>query len=157
MEEKVTLGRTEKRHYLGYLIALYVVVAGILIWLVFSGTTSPFAQLSEVDKAVIDRAAHFELVQQKAVQQYDSALVMIRVSYGSTKTPETIKRIENSISYIKGFYTDPDIQDSRKIVFIQMADFLNYSLSNAQNIDVELLNIAEYKDILDKCRKGTQP
>ncbi len=31
-----------------------------------------------------------------------------------------------------------------------MADFLNYSLSNAQNIDVELLNIAEYKDILDK-------
>ncbi len=157
MEEKVTLGRTEKRHYLGYLITLYIVVAGILIWLIFSGTTSPFSQLSDVDKAAIDRAAHFEAVQQKAVLQYDSVLTMIKASYGSEKAPEIVKQIESRISYIKGFYTDPDIQDSRKIVFVQMADFLNYSLSNAQNINVELSNVAEYKEILEQCRRGSQP
>lgn len=157
MEEKVTLGRIEKRHYLGYLIALYIVVAGILIWLVFSSTTSPFSQLSDVDKAAIDRAAYFESVQQKAVKEYDSAMILIRASYGSAKTPESIRQIEQRIAYIKGLYTDPEIQDSRRLVFVQMADFLNYSLSNAQNIDVEHVNIVEYKDDLDKCRNGMQP
>ncbi len=53
---KSYLGRTEKRHYSGYLVALYVVVAGILVCLVFSGTTSPFAQLSDEQSG--NRQAH---------------------------------------------------------------------------------------------------
>ncbi|PSK93338.1 type VI secretion system TssO [Taibaiella chishuiensis] len=154
MEEKVTLGRIEKRHYLGYLIALYVVVASLLIWLVFSGTTNPFTQLSEVDKATIDRAAYFETVQLKAAKEYDSTMTLIRAYYGSAKTLENERQIEQRIAYIRGLYNNPDIQDSRKLVFMQMADFLNYSLSNAQNISVELDNIVKYKDDLERCRTG---
>ena len=154
MEEKVTLGRIEKRHYLGYLIALYLVVASLLIWLVFSGTTNPFTQLSDVDKATIERAAYFETIQLKAAREYDSAMTLIRSYYGGAKTLENERQIEQRIAYIRGLYSNPDIQDNRKLVFMQMADFLNYSLSNAQNINIELDNIVKYKDDLERCRTG---
>ncbi len=154
MEEKVTLGRIEKRHYLGYLIALYLVVASLLIWLVFAGTTNPFTQLSDVDKATIERAAYFETIQLKAAREYDSAMVLIRSYYGGAKTLENERQIEQRIAYIRGLYSNPDIQDNRKLVFMQMADFLNYSLSNAQNISIELDNIVKYKDDLERCRTG---
>lgn len=156
MEEKITLGRIEKRHYLGYLIALYLVVSGLLIWLVFSGTTNPFNQLSDVDRATIDRAAYFEATQLKAAKEYDSTMLLIRNYYGGAKTQNSEKQIEDRIAYFKGLYNDPDIQDSRKLVFLQMADFLSYSRSNAQNINVELDNIVKYRDDLEKCRATGQ-
>lgn len=156
MEEKVTLGRIEKRHYLGYLILLYVVVTGLLIWLVFSGTSNPFAQLSDVERAAIKRAEVFEDYQREAVKVYDSTLAMIKASYGGAHTGLNGPQIDYGIAYIRGLYTNPTIQDERKIVFAQMADFLSYSFSNAHNIDVQEANIAEYEQALDRCRNGQQ-
>ncbi len=154
MEESIKMSRKEKRHYLGYLIAMYAVGSIILVLIIFSGVANPFSQVSAEEREQLKQAHYFELQQQQAVQIYDSVMQKIIALKASTGSAILESDIENQINYLNSFYDGTPNRDMRTIGFHQMALYLQRHYQDALILRKKEDNIRIFQNQLNDCMIG---
>jgi hypothetical protein len=154
MEESIKMSRKEKRHYLGYLIAMYSIGTIILVLILFSSVASPFSQVSAAEREQLKQARLFEEQQQQAIGIYDSVMAKVNTLKSSTGNAVLESDIENQINYLNSFYTGAPNTDMRTIGFHQMALYLQRHYQDALILRKKADNIRIFQNQLNDCMIG---
>ncbi|RYZ39175.1 MAG: hypothetical protein EOP49_30420 [Sphingobacteriales bacterium] len=154
MEETIKMSRIEKRHYLGYLVAMYVVGTALLTGIIFWGVANPFSPISASDREQLRQARIFEGQQQQAVQIYDSVMAKVRVLKTSPGNAVLESDIENQINYLNSMYDGVPNKDMRTFSFYQMALYLQRHYQDALILRKKADNIRIFQNQLNECMIG---
>lgn len=147
------LTTNEKRQYLGYLLALFLVISGLLGWLLFSGVTNPFRMTDNSEMAFLKQKHIFESKQTKAVHLYDATMAKIN-QYKTSPSNVLEADIKADIKMLNDLYDTNTLSDSRNIAFQQMGAFLEMYLTDAMNLQKGLTNAGWFQKQLADCRMG---
>lgn len=147
------LTTSERRQYLGYLLVLFLIIAALLGWLLFSGVSNPFHMTRDSEMAFLKQKHLFESNQTKAVQLYDATTEKID-QYRTSPSNVLEADIKADIKILNDLYDTSASSDSRSIAFQQMAAFLEMHLTDAMNLHKGLSNAGWFQKQLADCRMG---
>ena len=154
MEDIIKMNRKEKRHYLGYLIAMYAGSAILLVFIIFSSVANPFSPISAAEREGLRQARIFEQQQAEAVIIYDSVMAKINVLKSNPGNSVLTTDIENQINYLNSMHDGLPNKDIRTIGFHQMARYLQRHYGDAVIMNKKAENIRLFQSQLDECMIG---
>lgn len=154
MEETIKMSRKEKRHYLGYLVALYAGAVLLLAGILFAGVSNPFKTIPESERAQLAQARQYEQQQVQAVQLYDSLMSRINQLKQSPGNAVLETDIENQINYLNSLYDGLPNKDIRSFGFHQMARYLQRHYQDAVTLRKRVDNIQIFQNQLNDCMIG---
>ncbi|WP_118975073.1 type VI secretion system TssO [Taibaiella koreensis] len=156
MEETIKMSRKEKRHYLWYLIALYIGSAAIFSWIIFLGVPNPFSSISNQEREQLNQAKIFEARQIEALQIYDTVMQKVTALKSNPGNQIVEADIEQRINYLNSLNDGLPNRDMRTYGFYQMAKYLNNHFQNAKILRKKSENIQLFEKQLSDCRIGYQ-
>ena len=148
------MSRKEKRHYLGYLVLMFLGASALLVWIVFSGVANPFSPISEAEREQLRQARLFERQQAEAVRIYDTVMTRINVLKANPGDEVLETDIKNQISYLNSLYDGQPNRDMRTLSFHQMALFLLRHFEKALIFNRKTDNIRIFQNQLNDCMIG---
>lgn len=154
MEETIKMSRKEKRHYLWYLLALYIGSAALLSWIIFMGVASPFATISDREREQLKQAKLFELKQNEALKAYDTVMQSVAVLKTNPGNQILTSDIEHNINYLNSLNDGLPNSDMRSFGFYQMARYLKLHYERALTLRKTADNIELFERQLNDCRAG---
>lgn len=150
------MSRKEKRHYLGYLIVLYLGAGILFSWILFMGVANPFASATDTEREQLKQARLFDAKQEQSLRIYDTLMRKIAVLKSSPGDQVLEADIENQINYLNSLNDGLPNQDMRTISFYQMAKYLKRHYGNAKIVRKKADNIQIFQNQLNDCRIGYQ-
>lgn len=151
MEETIKISRKEKRHYLGYLIVLYLGAAILFSWILFMGVANPFSSATDAEREQLKQARLYDDKQVESLGIYDTVMRKIAVLKNSPGDQVLEADIENKINYLNSLNDGLPNQDMRSISFYQMAKYLKKHYGNAKIVRKKADNIQIFQSQLDQC------
>lgn len=154
MEETIKMSRKEKRHYLWYLLALYIGSAALLSWIIFMGVASPFATITDQEREQLKQAKIFEQKQHEAVRAYDTVMQSVSMLKTNPANQVLTSDIDHNINYVNSLNDGLPNSDIRSFGFYQMARYLKLHYERALTLRKTAENIQLFEKQLNDCRIG---
>ncbi len=148
------MSRKEKRHYLGYLLAMYIGAAVLLTWIIFMGVANPFAPVTAAEREQLKQARLYELKQSQALLLYDSVMTKIATLKSSPGNAVLESDIENQINYLNSLYDGLPNQDMRTQGFHQLALYLQRHYQDVLILRKKADNVLIFQNQLNDCMIG---
>ena len=148
------LSTKERREYFGYLLIIFLVITGLLGWLLFYRVSNPFKMLTDAEKEILNQKSFFEHRQETAVARYDSIMKKIDAFRSTPNSAVAKSDIENEIRVLNSYYDRAPNRDIRSISFEQMASFLQRYYEDVMVLQKSTGNAQVFQKQLDECRMG---
>lgn len=148
------LSTKERREYFGYLLIIFLAVAGLLGWLLFYKVSNPFRMLTDAEKEILRQKSFFEQKQEAAVAKYDSIMQKIEAFRSTPGSAVAKSDIENEIRVLESYYDQLPNRDIRSISFEQMASFLQRYYEDVMVLQKSLGNAQVFQTELNECQAG---
>ena len=153
-ETLITLGRSEKRQYLIYLICLFSLTAVLLTWIIFRNSNNPFKSISVVENAYLKKAKEFDERKKYASALFDSTFERIAALQTGQVNAIVEADIVNEVRELNDLSDDVISHDIRFASFRQMAKFLTGYFEDMLTLKRKLANVQMFQKQLTDCEIG---